>query len=43
MDLNAVVAWSGLGLTVVGVWLTWLYGERTCALLKRRGPRDDGK
>jgi hypothetical protein len=47
MGLEAVVGWSGLGLTVVGigvsVWFTWFDGHRTRALLKGLGRRDDGK
>jgi hypothetical protein len=39
--LGAVVAYAGLGLAVVGVWLTWFYGQRTCALLKGLVRRDN--
>jgi hypothetical protein len=41
--LSAAVAYAGLGLTVVGLWLTWFYGQRTCALLKGLVRRDSHK
>jgi hypothetical protein len=39
--LSATVAYVGLGLTVVSIWLTWFYGQRTCALLKGFVRRDN--
>jgi hypothetical protein len=41
--LPAAAAYAGLGLTVVGLWLTWFYGQRTCALLKGLVRRDSHK
>jgi hypothetical protein len=38
--LPAAAAYVGLGLAAVGIWLTWLYGHRTCALLKGLVRRD---
>jgi hypothetical protein len=36
----AAAAYAGLALTAVGLWLTWFYGQRTCALLKGLVRRD---
>jgi hypothetical protein len=39
--LDAVVAYAGFGLTVVSLWLTWFYGQRTYALLTGLLRRDN--
>ena len=41
--LDAVVAYAGFVVAVVSLWLTWFYGEQTCALLRGRGRRDNRK
>jgi hypothetical protein len=41
--LAAAAAYVGLGLTVVGLWLTVFYGQRTCALLQGLVRRDSHK
>jgi hypothetical protein len=43
---DAVVASAGpigLVVAVASLWLTWFYGERTCALLKGLIHRDNPK
>jgi hypothetical protein len=41
--LDAVVAYAGFAVAAVSLWLTWLYGERTCALLKGLVRHDNRK
>jgi hypothetical protein len=41
--LDAVVAYAGLGLTIVSLGITWFYGQRTCALLTGFLHRDNRK
>jgi hypothetical protein len=41
--LDAVVAYAGFVVAAVSLWLTWLYGERTCALLKGLVVRHDNR
>ena len=41
--LDAVVAYAGFVVAAVSLCLTWLYGERTCALLKGLVVRHDNR
>jgi hypothetical protein len=39
--LAAVVAYAGFVVAVASLWLTWVYGEQTCALLRALVRRDN--
>jgi hypothetical protein len=40
---DAVVAYAGFFVAVLSLWLTWFYGEQTCALLRGLMRRDNRK